>query len=72
MFYVEDDFFEKAHIDIVDSAINRIQDDSRTVFLKNGQKVEYSRILLASGSVKQKLNKAFGNVIAIDDFESHA
>lgn len=52
VYYVEEDFFKQANIDIADAPLKWIQDDWKAVMLENKKEYIYDRILLASGSVK--------------------
>lgn len=72
VYYVEEDFFKNANIEIADAPLKVIEDEWKTVVLENKKEYVYDRILLASGSIREKFKKNQSNVITISDYDSHA
>ena len=71
VYLVEPDLFKKAQVDVISSPIMKIDHDSRTVYFKNNEKVEFESILFAGNSNKAAPSN-YVNVYSITDFETHA
>ena len=72
VYYVEQDLFQKANIEIVNAQISKIDHDNREISFKNDKrKISFEWLLFAGGSKKEKGWK-HSNVYVITDYESHA
>jgi len=67
VYYVEEDFFANAGIEIMDQPMKRIVDQKQEVLMNDATTVHYDKILLASGIVKQQLRQRYENVLTITD-----
>jgi hypothetical protein len=71
VYFVENDLFRKAQVDVITSSITKIDHDTRTIYFQSNDKIEYESILFAGGSNKEIAPK-FTNVHRITDYQSHA
>ena len=72
VFYVEQDLFSKANIEVINSQISKIDWNKREITFKNSdKKISFESLLFAGGSRKEKGWK-YSNVFVITDYDSHA
>lgn len=72
-YYVEDDYLDRANIDILRGSIKSIDIEKGEMAISGLRKpVKFSKMLVAWGSDREKLSQSYGNVHYIEDRFSHA
>lgn len=70
---VEDDFLDRANIDLIQGEIKNIDIEKKEIYVKGLRKqIKFKKIIIAWGSEINKLSKSFSNVYYIEDRFSHA
>jgi NADH dehydrogenase FAD-containing subunit len=70
---VEEDFFDRAKIDIIQGEIMSIDPRNRVINFKNSKEtVVFDKMMIAWGATKKNLGKKYSNVFEIEDIYSHA
>ena len=72
-FMVEEDFLDRANVDIMKGKVIRIDVEAKEITLSGMKKpIKFDKAMIAWGAEKMKLNKAYSNVYYIEDRFSHA
>lgn len=68
VYFVEEDYFNKANIKVVPGIIKFIDVDKKKIQIKGyHEELEYEKLLIAWGSQKKRLDKEFSNVFYLED-----
>lgn len=72
-YLVEDDYLDRANIDIIRGTIHRIAIEEKMLTIKGLRKpIRFDKLLVAWGAHRNKLSKNYSNVHYIEDRFSHA
>ncbi len=70
---VEEDYFDRANIDVVKGEIKTIDLNKKEIVVKGLKKpMPFDKILIAWGANKKRLNQEYSNVFVLEDRQSHA
>lgn len=70
---MEDDYLDRANVDIIRGTVHSIDTEARTMRVKGMRKpITFEKVLVAWGAEKEKLDKNYPNVYYIEDKFSHA
>jgi NADH dehydrogenase FAD-containing subunit len=70
---VEDDFLDRANVDLIQGEIKSIDTDKKEIVIKGLRApLKFEKIIIAWGSEINKLNNSYTNVHYIEDKFSHA
>jgi len=70
---VEDDYLDRANVDIIRGLVTRIDVKNQQIVIKGMRKpLKFDKCLVAWGAEKMKLEKSYPNVHYIEDRFSHA
>lgn len=73
VYMVEDDYLDRANIDVVKGEIKTINLNNNQIVVKGVKEpIYFDKIMLAWGSYKKRLNKEYSNVYYLEDRHSHA
>jgi nitrite reductase/ring-hydroxylating ferredoxin subunit len=72
-FMVEEDYFERANIDIVKGELKSIDLQRNEITVKGlKDRIHFDKVMIAWGSYKKRLSKDYSNVFYLEDRHSHA
>ena len=72
-FLVEEDYLDRANIDILRGSIKSINTEKREMVINGMRKpIKFDKMLVAWGAEREKLASTYGNVHYIEDRFSHA
>lgn len=72
-FLVEDDYLDRANVDIIKGDVKQIDIDNRRIMIKGQRKpIDFEKVIVAWGAEIDKLQKSYSNVHYIEDRFTHA
>jgi len=72
-FLVEDDFLDRANVDIIKGDVRHIDIDKREIVIAGQKKpIAFEKVIIAWGAEMDKLQKSYSNVHYIEDRYTHA
>lgn len=72
-FLVEDDFLDRANVDIIKGDVRHIDVENRQIVIKGLKKpLEFEKVIIAWGAEMDRLEKSYSNVYYIEDRYTHA
>lgn len=72
-FLVEDDYLDRANVDVIKGELKKIDVNTRTIDIKNHRKpIQFDKVIVSWGSTQDKLATAYSNVHYIEDRFTHA
>lgn len=72
-FLVEDDYLDRANIDIIKGDVRHLDIDNRQIIIKGQRKpIDFEKVIVAWGAEADKLQKSYSNVHYIEDRFTHA
>lgn len=73
VYLVEEDYFERANIDIVKGEVKTIDLNRNEIQVKGlKDRIKFDKVMIAWGSYKKRLSKEYTNVYYLEDRHSHA
>ena len=70
---VEEDYLDRANVDVVKGEVKGIDLTKNLLFVKgHSEPIQFDKVLVAWGSQKKRLNKEYSNVYYLEDRHSHA
>jgi len=73
VFMVEEDYLDRANIDVVKGEIKTIDLNRNEIVVKGVKEpIAFDKVMIAWGSYKKRLNKEYSNVFYLEDRHSHA
>jgi len=70
---VEEDYLDRANIDVVKGEIKTIDLNRNEIVVKGVKEpIAFDKVMVAWGSYKKRLNKEYSNVFYLEDRHSHA
>ena len=73
MFLVEEDYFDRANVDVIKGEIKKIDLGKNELIIKGlKDRIKFDKVMIAWGSYKKKLGKEYSNVLYLEDRHSHA
>ena len=73
VYYAEEDYLDRANVDVIKGEIKGIDLKRNNVIIKNfGDPIHFDKLLVAWGSQKKRLNKEYTNVFYLEDRHAHA
>ena len=73
VYMVEEDYLDRANVDVVKGEIKTIDLNNNTIVVKGVKDhIHFDKIMLAWGSYKKRLGKEYTNVFYLEDRHSHA
>lgn len=70
--FMDQSDLEKMGINIYDEKVHYIDNEKRIISLKNKMKIPYDKILIATGSNREKLGFKYSNVFYLENIKDHA
>jgi thioredoxin reductase len=72
-FMVEEDYFDRANIDVVKGEVKTIDLNQNQIVVKGVKEpINFDKVMIAWGSYKKRLSKEYSNVFYLEDRHSHA
>ena len=73
VFLVEEDYLDRANIDVVKGEIKTIDLNHNQIVVKGVKEaIKFDKVMIAWGAYKQRLNQEYSNVFYLEDRHSHA